>query len=63
MMGEVVAVENDLIIRLKATNFSVPWSHDPEELTSLSVLLGVRRTSRVKEPSNEESENYWHLNT
>jgi len=40
-----------------------PWSHDLEQLTTLSVWLGVRRTSRVKDHYNEEAENYWHFNT
>ena len=40
-----------------------PWSHDLEQVTSLSVWLGVRRTSRVKVPVNEEAANYWHLST
>jgi len=40
-----------------------PWSYDLEQLTSLSVWLGVRRTPRVKDHYNEEAENYWHLNT
>jgi len=39
------------------------WSHDLEQVTSLSVWLGVRRTPRVKVPGNEEADNYWHLNT
>jgi len=39
------------------------WSHDLKQATSLSVWLGVRRIPRVKDPGNEESENYWHLNT
>ena len=39
------------------------WSHDLEQVTSLSVWSGVRRTPRVKVPGNEETENYWHLNT
>jgi len=38
------------------------WSHDLEQVTSLSVWLGVHRTPRVKVPGNEEAENYWHLN-
>jgi len=40
-----------------------PWSPDLEQLTSLSVWLAVRRTPRVKDPGNEEAENYWHSNT
>jgi len=40
-----------------------PWSHDLEQLTSLSVWLGVRRTARIKDHYNEEAANYWHLNT
>ena len=39
-----------------------PWSHDLEQLTPLSVWLGVRRTLRVKDHYNE-ADNYWHLNT
>jgi len=39
-----------------------PWSHDLEQVTSLSVWLGVRRTPKVKDPGNEEAENYCHLN-
>jgi len=46
-------------------NFFVifPWSHDLEQVTSLSVWLGVRCTPRVKDPGNEEAENCWHLIT
>jgi len=48
-----------------------PWGYmyprlgtpDLEQVTSLSVWLDVRRTPRVKDPGNEEAENYWHLNT
>jgi len=40
-----------------------PWSHDLEQLTLLSVWLGVRRTPRAKDHYNEEAEDYWHLNT
>ena len=40
-----------------------PWSHDLEQVTSLLVWIGVRRTPRVKIPGNEEAENYWHLTT
>jgi len=40
-----------------------PWSHDLQQVASLSVWLGVRRTPRVHVPGNEEAENYWHLNT
>jgi len=39
------------------------WSQDLEELTSLSVWLGVRRRPRANDPGNEEAENYCHLNT
>ena len=33
-----------------------PWSRDLEQVTSLSVWLGVRLTPRVKVPGNEEAE-------
>jgi len=38
------------------------WSHNLQQVTSLSVWLGVRRTPRVRVPGIEEAENYWHLN-
>ena len=38
------------------------WSHDLEQVTSLSVWLGVRRIPTVYVPGIEACENYWHMN-
>ena len=40
-----------------------PWSHDLEQVTSISAWLDVRRTPEVEVPGIEETENYWHLYT
>ena len=37
------------------------WSDDLEQVTPLSVWLGLRRKPRVYVPGVEEAENYWHF--
>jgi len=39
------------------------WSHDLEQVSSLSIWLGARHTPKVYVHGMEKAENYWHLNT
>jgi len=58
----IFGTENELGVHnyLSILFCDLPWSHNLEKVTSLSIWLGVRCTPRIYAPGIEECENYWH---